>query len=57
MNKFLFVGSIVAILAIVFGPVVLTQLAPEELRQYQRVHLSDLEYTEVSFRNEAQGLS
>jgi len=56
MNKFLIVGSIVAILAIVFGPVVIRQAAPTEERTYQQVHLADLEYTEVSFRNEAQDL-
>jgi len=56
MKKFLFIGSILAVLAIVFGPVVLTQLTPEEPRQYQRVYLADVEYTEVSFRNEAQDL-
>ena len=56
MNKFLFVGSIVAILAIIFGPVVLMQVAPPEERTFQRVYLADVEYTEVSFRNEAQDL-
>jgi len=56
MNKFLVVGSILAILAIVFGPVVISQAAPIEERTYQQIHLADLEYTEVSFRNEAQDL-
>jgi dipeptidyl aminopeptidase/acylaminoacyl peptidase len=56
MNKFLILGSILAILAIIFGPVVVAQSASEEPRQYQRVHLADLEYTEVSFRNETQDL-
>lgn len=56
MKKFLIIGSITAILAIVFGPVVIKKLAPEEPRQYQRVYLADVEYTEVSFRNEMQDL-
>jgi len=56
MSKFLIVGSILAILAIVFGPVVHKQVAPAEERTFQRVYLADVEYTEVSFRNEAQDL-
>jgi len=56
MNKKLIVGSILAILAIVVGPVVIRQVAPAEERTYQQVHLADLEYTEVSFRNETQDL-
>ena len=45
------------ILAIVLGPVVVAQLTQDEPRQYQRVYLVDLEYTEVTFRNEAQDLN
>ena len=56
MKKKLIIGSILAILAIVFGPVVVAQLAPEEPRQYQRVYLANLEYTEVFFRNKAKDL-
>lgn len=56
MNKNLVIGFILAILAIVVGPVVVAQSAPGEPRQYQRVYLADREYTEVSFRNEAQDL-
>jgi len=56
MKKFLILGSILAILALVFGPVVVAQSASEEPRQYQRVYLADVEYTEVFFRNEAQDL-
>jgi len=56
MKKKLIVGSILAILTIVFGPVVIAKSTPEEPRLYQRVYLADLEYTEVSFRNEAQDL-
>jgi len=56
MNKFLIVGSILAIFAIVVGPVVIRQVAPPEERTFQRVYLADVEYTEVSFRNEAQDL-
>ena len=56
MKKFLILGSIVVILAIVFGPVVLKQVAPPEERTFQRVYLADVEYTEVSFRNETQDL-
>ena len=57
MKKKIVAGSILAILAIVFGPVVLTQVAPAEERTFQRVYLADVEYTEVSFRNEAQDLN
>jgi len=56
MNKILVVGSIVVILAIVFGPVVLRQVAPAEERTFQRVYLADVDYTDVSFRNETQDL-
>lgn len=57
MNKYFTVGLILAILAIVFGPVVLKQAAPAEKRTFQRVYLADVEYTEVFFRNEAQDLN
>ena len=57
MKKKLSFGSILIVLAIIFGPVVVAQLAQDEPRQYQRVHLVDLEYTEVTFRNEAQDLN
>ena len=57
MKKYLIVGSILAILAIVFGPVILKQAAPAEKRTFQRVYLADVEYTEVFFRNEAQDLN
>ena len=57
MNKFFILSSILAILAIVFGPVVVAQSASEKPRQYQRVYLADVKYTEVTFRNEAQDLN
>jgi len=41
----------------VLGPVVVAQLAQDEPRQYQHVYLVDLEYTEVTFRNEVQDLN
>lgn len=56
MKKILVVGSIVVILAIIFGPVILRQVAPIEERTFQRVNLADVAYTDVSFRNEAQNL-
>jgi len=56
MNKFFVIGSIVAILAVVVGPVIVRQIAPPEERTFQRVYLADVEYTEVKFRNEMQGL-
>ncbi|HSF82199.1 MAG TPA: alpha/beta fold hydrolase [Anaerolineales bacterium] len=56
MKKKLVFGSIVVILAIIFGPVVFTQVAAAEERTYQRVYLADVEYSEVSFRNETQDL-
>ena len=57
MNKYFTVGLILAILAIVFGPVLLKQAVPAEERTFRRVYLADVEYTEVFFRNEAQDLS
>jgi len=56
ISKLLIVGSILAIFAIVFGPVVVRQVAPVEERTFQRVYLADVEYTEVSFPNETQDL-
>jgi len=56
MKKKIVVVSILAILAIVFGPVVIKQVAQPEKRTFQRVYLADVEYTEVFFRNEAQDL-
>src|SRR3989304_5896178 len=56
MKKKIVVGSILAILAIVFGPVVIKQVAPPEERTFQRVYLADVVYTEVFFRNDAQDL-
>jgi len=56
MNKKLVFGLALITLTIIFGPVVVAQLVQDEPRQYQRVHLADLEYTEVFFRNEAQDL-
>jgi len=56
MKKKIVVGSILAILAIVFGPVLIKQVAPPEERTFQRVYLADVEYTEIFFRNEAQDL-
>jgi len=56
MNKKLIFGSILAILIVVVGPVVAKKLAPEEPRQFQRVTLADVEFTEISFRNETQDL-
>jgi len=55
-SKFLIVGSILTILGIVFGPVVVRQVVPVEERTFQRVYLADVEYTEVTFRNEMQDL-
>jgi len=55
-SKLLIVGSIVVILTIVFGPVVFKQVARAEERTFHEVRLADVEYTEVSFRNEAQDL-
>jgi hypothetical protein len=53
MKKKLVFGSVLTVLTIVFGPVVVKQAAPPEERTFQRVHLADLEYTQVSFHNEA----
>ena len=54
-KKFIIIATL-AILIIIIGPVVYAKLVPQEPRQYERVHLADLDYTEVSFRNEAQDL-
>jgi dipeptidyl aminopeptidase/acylaminoacyl peptidase len=56
MEKKLIIIATLAILAIIIGPVIYAKLVPQEPRQYERVHLADLDYTEVSFRNEAQDL-
>ena len=44
------------ILLVVVGPVVIRQLFPPEPRQYSGVTLDQVQYTEVTFRNEAQNL-
>ncbi len=44
------------ILLVLFGPVVIKQLFPPEHRQYSGVTLDEVQYTEVTFRNEAQDL-
>ena len=46
----------VAILLIVVGPVLLRQLLPPEPRQYSGVTLDQVQYAEVTFRNDAGGL-
>jgi len=56
MNKLFILGSILAILTLVFGPVVIKLVTPAEERTFQRVYLADVEYTEVFFRNEVQDL-
>ena len=45
-----------AILLVVLGPVVIRQLFPPEPRQYSGVTLDEVQFTEVTFRNEAQNL-
>lgn len=52
----LILGAIVMILAIVFGPVLGRMASAAEERTFRRVHLADVQYTEVYFRNEAQDL-
>ena len=46
----------VAIMLIVVGPVLARQLFPPEPRQYSGVTLDQVQYTEVTFRNDAAGL-
>jgi dienelactone hydrolase len=48
--------ALILILFIVAGPVLLKRLLPDEPREYERVSLNALQYTEVSFRNDAQQL-
>jgi dienelactone hydrolase len=47
---------IVLMLAVVLGPVLVTQITGTEPRSYQGVQLKELQYQEVSFRNEEQNL-
>jgi dienelactone hydrolase len=56
MKKYKWWLLVFVILAIIFGPVLVTQAAGSESRSYQGVHLEELEYREVSFRNEVQDL-
>lgn len=42
---------------LLLGPVLVRQLMPPESRPYDRTALKDTEYTEISFRNDAQDLN
>ena len=44
------------ILLLILGPVVIRQVFPSEPRQYSGVTLDEVQYAEVTFRNEAQNL-
>lgn len=57
MKKHVWLVVVVVFLLIVLGPVLLAQSKPSASRTMYGVHLSNLQYTEVSFRNEAQGLN
>ncbi|MCA9939134.1 MAG: alpha/beta fold hydrolase [Anaerolineales bacterium] len=57
MNKFFWLALVGAFFALTLGPVVVKQVSPAEARSYDGAHLADLQYTEVSFRNEAQDLN
>lgn len=58
MEKFRWLTGVVVFLALVLGPVVVRQIAGGEPdRTYRRPDLSNMDYTEVKFRNETQGLT
>lgn len=58
MEKFKWWIGVVVFLALVLGPVVVRQIAGGEPdRTYRRPDLASMDYTEVTFRNEAQGLT
>ena len=58
MNKFRWLVYVLVFLAIVLGPVVITQAKGQTApRTYSNPGLSSMRYVEVSFRNEAQGLN
>lgn len=48
--------GLLLLLVVVMGPVLVAQFTRSAPRAYQGVRLQDLQYTEVSFRNEAQDL-
>jgi dienelactone hydrolase len=56
MKKWILV-SVGLFLLVVLGPVLLTQFQTHEGRTMEGVHLSELEYTEVFYRNEAANLN
>lgn len=56
MNKYKWWLFTFLILAVVLGPVLVAQATRPEARSYQGVELEELEYREISFRNEEQGL-
>jgi len=47
---------LLAVLALIFGPVAVKQLLPAEHRPYEYVSLEKTNYREISFRNERQDL-
>ena len=57
MNKFIWLVVLLVFLAIVLGPIIIHQFQKHESRTLQGVHLAELRYTEVSFRNEDQNLN
>jgi len=57
MKEIAWLVGLLLFLAVVFGPVLVAQVRGREKRTYQDISLSGLDYTEVFFRNETQGLN
>jgi dipeptidyl aminopeptidase/acylaminoacyl peptidase len=57
MKEIAWLVGLFLFLTLVFGPVLVAQARGREKRTYQDIPLSGLEYTEVFFRNETQGLN
>ncbi len=56
MKKSIWLFAVLVFLVIVLGPVLIAQARPHRAPAYQGVHLSNLQYQEVDFRNQAQAL-
>jgi len=57
MKKFSWFVGLLIVLGIVLGPVLIAQAKGSTSRTYDEVHLSSLQFTEVTSRNEAQDLN
>jgi len=57
MKKFGWLIGLLVFLGVVLGPVLVVQAKGSTSRTYNEIHLSSLQYTEVTFRNEEQDLN